>query len=467
MERVAFRCDGDDRLGAGHVARCLRLAHALERRGARCELVGHYGSAAAELAAAAGIATRPPEKGAPAGRPADADALVVDSYELSQADIEAAAGDLPLAAVVDGDVAPDGVTVLSYHLDAAERLPGLRGMLGPDFAPLDPRHAAARRRRGNRTVLVSVGAGSAGGAALATALEAIGGRDGHHELFVASRERPPASAPATAWGWEEGGLVGRIEWADLAVSGAGSTSYELACAGVPALLLVVADNQLQVAEGLGGAGIAVWLDARYELDPAEIGRRWADVQTRAPELATAGPAVVDGYGAFRAADGLLATFRGHAPEPPFRYRPATGTDSGLLLGWRNDPGVRAGSRSTEMVAEAEHQAWFSGTLTDPGRTLLVVESSERPVGTVRFDERPGEAEISVTIARSHRGRGIGSRVIAEASELYLSSRPHVPRVLAEVRESNRSSVAAFERAGYLPAGVDPPSGSRLLAYTLA
>ncbi len=138
----------------------------------------------------AGIATRPAEEGTPAGRPPDADALVVDSYDVPSREIEAAAGELPVAAVIDGGAAPAGVTVLSYHLDAAERLPSVSGLLGPDFAPLDPRHAAARRPRGHRRVLVTVGGSNAGLSALASALEELGRRDREHELFVAARELP-------------------------------------------------------------------------------------------------------------------------------------------------------------------------------------------------------------------------------------------------------------------------------------
>ena len=58
-------------------------------------------------------------------------------------------------------------------------------------------------------------------------------------------------------------------------------------------------------------------------------------------------------------------------------------------------------------------------------------------------------------------------MIAETSELYLSSRPAVSRVLAEIMDHNRASAAAFERAGYLPAGSSRAFGSRMLAYTLA
>jgi spore coat polysaccharide biosynthesis predicted glycosyltransferase SpsG/RimJ/RimL family protein N-acetyltransferase len=467
MARVAFRCDGDDRLGAGHVARCLRLAAALERRGAECQLVGRHQGAAEELVTAAGIASRPPEKGTPAGCPPDADALVVDSYELAHAEIEEAAARRPVAAVIDGDVTPAGVIVLSYHLDAAERLLEVSGLLGPDYAPLDPRHAASRRRRGNRRVLVTVGGGEAGGAALTAVLEQLAFLDEEHELFVTARDRPRGAPEGVGWGWERGGLSGRMAWADLAVSGAGSTPYELACAGVPALLVVVADNQLQVAEGLGRAGIAVWLDARAGLDRAEVGQSWSEVLLRAPEFATTGPATIDGYGAFRAADGLRAAFAGRDPDLPLRYRPATQADSELLLEWRNDPQVRSASRSVEVVSVSEHEDWLQRTLADPGRTLLVAERQGRPLGTVRFDRDSGGAEISVTVAPDRRGEGIGSRMIAEVSELYLSARPETPRILAEVREHNRASAVAFERAGYVPARLAPPAGSRVLAYTLA
>ena len=92
MTRVALRCDGDERSGAGHVARCLRLAAALERRGASCELVGRHRGRSGGARGRRRHRRRPPEEGAPAGRPSDADALVVDSYGLPSSEIEAARG---------------------------------------------------------------------------------------------------------------------------------------------------------------------------------------------------------------------------------------------------------------------------------------------------------------------------------------------------------------------------------------
>ena len=123
-------------------------------------------------------------------------------------------------------------------------------------------------------------------------------------------------------------------------------------------------------------------------------------------LATKGPATFDGYGAFSAADGLLAAFAGRDPEPPLRYRPATREDSELLLAWRNDPEVRAASRST------------SGDIRGRARSVAVENSGRRcpnaargrgtrngPWARVRFDERPRGAEISVVVAPNRRGGG--------------------------------------------------------------
>jgi UDP-2,4-diacetamido-2,4,6-trideoxy-beta-L-altropyranose hydrolase len=47
-----------------------------------------------------------------------------------------------------------------------------------------------------------------------------------------------------------------MAWADLAISAGGSTCWELAYMGLPSLVIVAADNQRPVAEGLAAAGVA-------------------------------------------------------------------------------------------------------------------------------------------------------------------------------------------------------------------
>ena len=58
--------------------------------------------------------------------------------------------------------------------------------------------------------------------------------------------------------------------ADLAVSGAGSTAWEFAFMGVPALLIAIAGNQEPIARRLERHGVAVNLGRSDEADASDV-----------------------------------------------------------------------------------------------------------------------------------------------------------------------------------------------------
>lgn len=96
-------------------------------------------------------------------------------------------------------------------------------------------------------------------------------------------------------------------WADMAVSAGGSTCWELCLAGLPFLVVVIADNQRRIAEGLAEAGAAVnlgWYET-LEADTMveEIGRVLDAQQLRAG-MSSCGKELVDGQGAMRVAEAL-------------------------------------------------------------------------------------------------------------------------------------------------------------------
>ncbi len=54
-------------------------------------------------------------------------------------------------------------------------------------------------------------------------------------------------------------MPGLMAWADVAVAAGGSTSYEMACMGLPCVSVIVADNQLHAASRLASTGASVCL----------------------------------------------------------------------------------------------------------------------------------------------------------------------------------------------------------------
>ncbi|MCH8109711.1 MAG: UDP-2,4-diacetamido-2,4,6-trideoxy-beta-L-altropyranose hydrolase, partial [Chloroflexi bacterium] len=102
-------------------------------------------------------------------------------------------------------------------------------------------------------------------------------------------------------------MASLMAWADVAVTGAGSTCWELAFMGLPALLIVLADNQTGIAEGLEEAGTAVNLGWHYELNESDISRQLALLlrdSSRRSDMSEKGRRIVDGQGCHRVSSTL-------------------------------------------------------------------------------------------------------------------------------------------------------------------
>lgn len=212
--KVAIRCDGDAQVGAGHVARCLPLAQAFAERGHEVWFSGRFDGFPARMLG-----------DFPRGDLREAEAVIVDSYE--QQDLP----DVPLATIGEARRYP-GAVWIDYHLDRLHDEPTATELPGPRFAPVDPRFAQAGRARDPiERVLVTVGASAAAQALLPELTEQAAT---HGEVVVAQGEP----------------LLDLVEEVDAAICGAGMTAYELASAGLPLVLVQLAENQRRVVEGM-------------------------------------------------------------------------------------------------------------------------------------------------------------------------------------------------------------------------
>jgi UDP-2,4-diacetamido-2,4,6-trideoxy-beta-L-altropyranose hydrolase len=113
--------------------------------------------------------------------------------------------------------------------------------------------------------------------------------------------------------------------ADLAIGGAGTTSWERCCLGLPSVVLVLADNQKEVAASLARAGaafvaktmsdVAAYL-ARYHSTPSTIGEI-AEMSRRAAQI-------TDGRGATKVASFMVSQIGRLSPTTADRYHRADG-----------------------------------------------------------------------------------------------------------------------------------------------
>ncbi|WP_276661915.1 UDP-2,4-diacetamido-2,4,6-trideoxy-beta-L-altropyranose hydrolase [Syntrophomonas wolfei] len=105
-----------------------------------------------------------------------------------------------------------------------------------------------------------------------------------------------------------------MDHCDMCISAAGSTAYELAACGVPALLVIIADNQVRLAQAAERQGMAINLGWHQQLDTKRLYSALdnlldnRDLRTR---MAARGQELIDGRGAQRVAAELLSAAASH------------------------------------------------------------------------------------------------------------------------------------------------------------
>lgn len=131
-----------------------------------------------------------------------------------------------------------------------------------------------------------------------------------------------------------------------------------------------------------------------------------------------------------------------------RWRPASVDDSQTLWRWRNDPMTRRNSLQSGRIGWDSHRRWLAGKLADRGCLLLIALGVQgEPVGQLRLDRGPAAtAEVSISVAPEHRGRGLAAAMLRRAPW----GRPawRLRRLLAQVKPENAASVIAFIKSGY-------------------
>jgi UDP-2,4-diacetamido-2,4,6-trideoxy-beta-L-altropyranose hydrolase len=99
-----------------------------------------------------------------------------------------------------------------------------------------------------------------------------------------------------------------MAWADLAITGAGSTCWELACLGLPAVSVVMAANQRSIAEELGAAGVIFNLGWHAEVSAERLATAVDSLlfsSFRRLRMSQKGRAIVDGKGSERVVSALI------------------------------------------------------------------------------------------------------------------------------------------------------------------
>jgi UDP-2,4-diacetamido-2,4,6-trideoxy-beta-L-altropyranose hydrolase len=302
---LLFRTDGSATMGTGHVMRCIALAQAVQDTGGQaafavaestsgiqarlaeecCEALVISGAAGSKDDSSQTIAF---------AREKRADWIVVDGYQFGgdyQRGLKAAGckvlflDDYGHADHYFADL------VLNQNVQANEgmyavREPYTRLLLGPDYCLLRREFASWRGWKREiapvgHKVLVTMG-GSDPENCTAMVIEAlrpllniettvvVGGSNPH---FDSLRRLISQCSGRTRLLRSVANMPELMAWADVAVSGAGSTCWEMCLLRLPMVLIDLADNQKPIAGALEGIDAAIHLGAAANVSADEVAKR--------------------------------------------------------------------------------------------------------------------------------------------------------------------------------------------------
>lgn len=349
MLSVAFRTDASFITGTGHVMRCLTLADALAASGAAsshficrsqpgdligairergypvtalppldaCDLASEWRTDVAQTQDALGS---PP-----------ADWIVVDHYGLDHRWEERMRPFCRRLMVIDdlADRRHDCDLLLDQNLGRTESdyyglvPPAAATIVGPKYALLRPGFAAMRdsslSRRGKTApehLLISLGGMDANNVTckildsirvidLGLKVTVVMGAQAPWRKEVESHARRMLAPTRVLSGVTD--MASLMANSDLTIGAAGSTSWERCCLGLPAILVVLAENQHQSCIALQRAGAAIML-SDCDIATAQITRAIHDIASN-PEVylryVANAAAITDGTGTSKTVQHLL------------------------------------------------------------------------------------------------------------------------------------------------------------------
>jgi UDP-2,4-diacetamido-2,4,6-trideoxy-beta-L-altropyranose hydrolase len=364
---VAFRADASVQIGTGHIMRCLALAGELTRQGHECRFIcrknqGHLSDLIAskgyELIMLPAPCTAEVNSsnnwnntyagwlGVPWQQDAKetlkvleamaADWLVVDHYALDARWEQQVAKTVSWVMVID-DLADRqhecallldqnlGRVVSDYAglvLEDCLRLIGPEyALLRPDFAPLRDFSLKRRERPELKRILIALGGvdrtnvtGQVLEALVETALPGETQLDiimGASAPYLDEVRQQAAKLPFMATvNVNVGDMAERMCLADLSIGAAGGTSWERCCLGLPAVLVILADNQVPGAKALEAVGAALTV-TNPEAVQATLPSALAKIGEPGclQRMSVAAAAITDGKGALRVLEFIMAVGR--------------------------------------------------------------------------------------------------------------------------------------------------------------
>ncbi|MDX2320731.1 MAG: UDP-2,4-diacetamido-2,4,6-trideoxy-beta-L-altropyranose hydrolase [Moritella sp.] len=226
---------------------------------------------------------------------------------------------------------------------------------------------------------------------------------------------------------------------DIAIGAPGSTTWERACLGIPAVIIPLADNQLTISQKMRAVNAAISLDV--ERIEAELLTAIEQIKASYSTFKATNLGLCDGLGVKRVVANINAL---SIDASQINIRRANNTDIDIVYQWQCHENTRRYALNPSIPTFSEHETWMSNKVIDKNHYFYLIELNEIRVGVVRLDRlTAGEYVVSIFISPDYYGQGLAKQALNYIDYIHAHVTIH-----ATVFKDNIASQKLFLSANY-------------------
>lgn len=232
---------------------------------------------------------------------------------------------------------------------------------------------------------------------------------------------------------------------DMAIGAAGATTWERCTLGLPTLLLVLAENQRNIAEMLQLKGVVYSLNSfsSFSADFELFCRDFRSLSEKSANL-------VDALGVSRVVSLMSDLYRTESGVVLVPYPALKVQESLFVLKMRNHDSIRVWMNNVDHISSDDHLHFVSSLTQDKTKKYFQIIKNNEVIGCINFVGicyRTLTAEFVIFANPYLQLKGKGTILISAAIE-YAKAKLSLATINLEVNDVNKVALSLYKKFGF-------------------
>ena len=234
-----------------------------------------------------------------------------------------------------------------------------------------------------------------------------------------------------------------VKNSQLVIGAGGVSALERAAIGVPSIIFKTSENQQAICDFLSSREDTEIIETSMMNNPETLTELLRNTLEKSKQNKSYSKDIFTPSGKEHIASIIMLS-----TESQLTIREVVSDDLEFLFALANDKNVRRSAFSEALITKDEHFHWFHQKLSDGTKILILETDCGVPLGQLRLDRVDGlTCKLDYSLAPYARGFGLGVRLISSGLS-HLFSIGHTNRVIALVKTDNLASKKTLERCGF-------------------